>query len=167
MNRRLHWILLLSVLIAAMLACSKKEEEAPAPAPPPAAAPAPQVGAEHAKDEAHQGVVETHEAMKESHEGMKEAHEGMKEMHEGAMASMETGKAVYEKSCAACHDTGVSGAPKLGDKAAWAPHIAEGLDHLVEVAIKGEGAMPAKGGNPALTDEEIRAAVTYMLDQSR
>lgn len=161
MNRRLQWILLPSLLITAMLACGKKEE-APAPvqAPPPTAAPAPTAGMEHAKEAAHQGMEKTHEAMKEAHEGMKEA-------HEGAMTAMASGKEIYEKNCASCHGTGVAGAPKVGDKAAWAGHLAEGIDHLVEVAIKGEGAMPAKGGNPALSDEEVRAAVTYMLDQSR
>jgi len=161
MNHRLQWVLLLSLLLVAMLACSKQEEApAPTPAPPPAPATAPQAGMEHAKEQAHQGMEQTHEAMKD-------AHEGMKEMHEGSMAAMEIGKAIYEKTCAACHASGVAGARKVGDKAVWAPHIVEGIDHLLEVAIKGEGAMPPKGGDPALSDEEIRAAVTYMLDQSR
>jgi len=162
MNRRLQLILLLSLIVMAMLSCSKKEEP-----PTPAVAPAPTAGMEHAKEAAHEGMDKTHEAMKEAHEGMKEAHEGVKEVHEGAMATMEIGKAIYEKNCASCHASGVAGAPKVGDKAAWAPHIVEGIDHLVGVALKGEGAMPPKGGNPDLTDQEIRAAVTYMLDQSR
>jgi len=167
MNRRLQLILSLTLVIMAMLACSKKEEApAPAQAPSPAVAPAPTAGMEHAKEAAHEGMEKTHEAMKEAHEGMKEAHEGMKEAHEGAMATMEVGQAVYEKNCAACHATGVAGAPKIGDKAAWAGHLAEGIDHLTEVAIKGEGAMPPKGGNPDLSDEEVRAAVSYMLEQS-
>jgi cytochrome c5 len=83
------------------------------------------------------------------------------------MAAMQMGKAVYEKTCAACHATGVAGAPKVGDKAAWAEHLAEGTEHLVQVAIKGEGAMPPKGGNPALSEEEVRAAVNYMIELSR
>ena len=64
-------------------------------------------------------------------------------------------------------DTGVAGAPKLGDKAAWAPHIEEGIDHVVEAAIKGEGAMPPRGGDPSLSDAEVRATVSYMLEQAR
>jgi cytochrome c5 len=91
----------------------------------------------------------------------------MKQVYEGTMAGMKMGKAVYEKTCSACHATGVAGAPKVGDKAAWAEHIAEGIEHLVQVALKGEGAMPPKGGNPALSEEEVRAAVNYMIEQSR
>ena len=78
-----------------------------------------------------------------------------------------TGEQVYKKSCFACHDTGVLQAPKLGDKAAWAPRIAEGMDELFHVALHGEGQMPAKGGDPSLSDEEIKAAVTYMVEKSK
>jgi cytochrome c5 len=73
------------------------------------------------------------------------------------------GKAVYDKTCTACHSTGAAGAPKAGDKAAWAPRIAGGKDHLYQDAIKGKGAMPPKGGNPALSDAEVKAAVDYIL----
>jgi len=158
------WIVAAAAVLSLVAAGCSKEE---APTPPPAPQQAPTAGMEHAKEAAHQGVEQTHEAMKETHAAMKEAHEGVKESHQSAMADMESGKAVYEKNCAACHATGVAGAPKTGDKTAWAGHLAEGIDHLVEVAMKGEGAMPAKGGNPDLSEEEIRAAVTYMLDQSR
>jgi cytochrome c5 len=72
------------------------------------------------------------------------------------------GAAVYNKACVACHAAGVAGAPKFGDKAQWAPRIATGLDSMVNNALKGKGAMPAKGGNPALKDAEIKAAVEYM-----
>lgn len=91
--------------------------------------------------------------------------------HAGTMESRQidaaVGQAVYEKTCSLCHATGLAGAPKFGDKEAWAPHIREGLDHLAQIAINGEGAMPPRGGNPALTDEEIRAAVSYMMENSR
>jgi cytochrome c5 len=76
------------------------------------------------------------------------------------------GKAVYEKSCAVCHKAGIAGAPKTGDKAAWAPLNAKGVDELTAVAISGKGAMPAKGGNASLSDDEVRAAVQYMVDES-
>lgn len=82
-------------------------------------------------------------------------------------ATLATGKAVYDKSCASCHASGVMGAPKTGDKAAWKAHIALGSKHLDEVAIKGFGKMPPKGGNMALSDAEVRAAVVYMVEQSR
>ena len=80
-----------------------------------------------------------------------------------------TGEQVYHKTCHACHDNGIAGAPKLGDKQAWADHLAEegGVEHLYQRAIEGEGAMPPKGGNGALTDEEVKAAVDYMLEKSK
>ena len=62
----------------------------------------------------------------------------------------------------ACHASGVAGAPKFGDKAAWAPRIQTGLDALTTSAIKGKGAMPPKGGTAA-PDAEIKAVVAYMV----
>lgn len=81
---------------------------------------------------------------------------------EGA-ASLAEGKALYSRVCFACHQTGVAGAPKFGDKAAWAPRIATGMDTLYAAALHGKGAMPAKGGQPATPDAEIKAAVNYMV----
>ena len=77
------------------------------------------------------------------------------------------GKAVYDKVCVACHQISVANSPKLGDKAAWAPRIQTGVDSLMQSVIKGKGAMPPKAGNPALTDAEIRAAVEFMVSQSK
>lgn len=86
----------------------------------------------------------------------------------GAMAQ---GKKVYEASCKACHGSGIAGAPKVGDKAAWSGRIAEGMETLENHAIQGftgkTGAMPAKGGNAALSDDEVKAAVQYMVEQSK
>ena len=73
------------------------------------------------------------------------------------------GKEIYNQSCAMCHAAGLANAPKLGDKAAWEPRLKAGKDGLVQSALKGKGAMPAKGGNPKLTDEQIGAAVDFML----
>ncbi len=72
------------------------------------------------------------------------------------------GKKVYDMACVACHASGVAGAPKFGDKAAWAPRLATGLDALTTSVIKGKGAMPPKGGNASIPDADIRAAVEYM-----
>lgn len=80
-----------------------------------------------------------------------------------SVASAADGKAVYEKTCVACHAAGVANAPKLGDKAAWAPRTAGGKAAMVASVKAGKGAMPPKAGNAALTDEEIGAAVDYML----
>ena len=84
----------------------------------------------------------------------------------GAAAGSRTGEQVYKAVCTTCHQTGVAGAPKIGDKAAWAPHIKEGLSEMVADAIKGVRAMPPRGGDPSLTDEEVARAVVYMSNQS-
>ena len=73
------------------------------------------------------------------------------------------GKPTYDSACAVCHGAGVAGAPKLGDKGAWAPRIATGKPALYNAALKGKGAMPPKGGNTALSDDAVKAAVDYML----
>jgi len=72
------------------------------------------------------------------------------------------GKKIYETTCIVCHGTGAAGAPKAGDKAAWAPHLKEGMDALYANALKGKNAMPPKGGNAALSDADLRAAVDYL-----
>ena len=81
------------------------------------------------------------------------------------------GKQVYQDGCVACHDAGIAGAPKLGDKGQWAKRIAKGLDTLYASAVNGvtgsAGAMPAKGGNPALSNAEVKAAVDYMVAQTK
>lgn len=77
------------------------------------------------------------------------------------------GKAVYTQICRACHAIGVAGAPILGDRQAWAPRLPAGLDALQQSALRGKGGMPPKGGNPGLTDSQVRAAVEYMVSQSR
>jgi cytochrome c5 len=77
------------------------------------------------------------------------------------------GETLYNQICFACHNTGAAGAPKLGDKAAWEPRIAAGMDVLMNSAINGKNAMPAKGGNPGLSDDSIEVIVEYMVDQSQ
>lgn len=82
-----------------------------------------------------------------------------------------SGKDTYTTACFACHGTGAAGAPKLGDKAAWSARIAQGMGVLAEHAIKGfqgsKGFMPAKGGNAALSDTAVTAAVEYMVAESK
>jgi len=77
------------------------------------------------------------------------------------------GKKVYDSTCTACHAAGIANAPKLGDKAAWAPRIKQGMDALVQSSIKGKGAMPPKGGNASLSDADLRAAIEYMVSQAK
>jgi cytochrome c5 len=80
--------------------------------------------------------------------------------------ALKTGEEVYMAVCTACHGTGVAGAPKMGDAAAWGKRIAEGQKKLVADAIKGIRGMPAKGGNPDLSDYEFERAVVYMTNKS-
>ncbi|GGY04205.1 cytochrome [Litchfieldella qijiaojingensis] len=84
-----------------------------------------------------------------------------------AAASDIDGKAIYGQVCMACHDTGAAGAPKLGDSEAWAPRIEKGKEELYSSAINGIGAMPPKGGNTSLSDEEVQAVVDYMVEQTQ
>lgn len=82
------------------------------------------------------------------------------------------GKAIFDHLCTSCHTSGVAGAPKVGNKAMWAPRIAEGMDTLFKHATDGYHGpdgnfMPPKGGNPALNEAQIKAAVTWMVDQSK
>jgi len=85
-------------------------------------------------------------------------------------AESAAGQGVYMNFCASCHASGIAGAPKTGDAAVWAARLQQGREVLVEHAVKGyqgkSGFMPAKGGNSALTDAEVTAAVDYMLAQS-
>lgn len=77
-----------------------------------------------------------------------------------------TGEQVYKAVCAGCHDAGAAGAPKFADAAAWSAPIATGLQSMIASVVKGKGAMPAKGGNPALDDFEIARAVVYMANSA-
>lgn len=88
-----------------------------------------------------------------------------------AEVDLETGKWIYERTCMACHAMGVAGAPKLGDARVWSERLSRGMDSLVKNAIEGYrgalGVMPARGGRPELTEDEVRAAVHYMVEESR
>jgi cytochrome c5 len=101
------------------------------------------------------------------------APEGKEETMEYAaeVTGGETGEETYALKCVTCHATGISGAPILGDKAAWEARIARGMATLYSHTINGfegaSGVMPAKGGFPELTDEQVKAAVDYMVEKSR
>lgn len=90
---------------------------------------------------------------------------------EPVVAENVLGKSVFNKTCALCHAAGVAGAPKPGDTADWGPRIAQGNDLLYKHAMEGftgaKGMMPARGGNAALTDDEVKAAVDYMVGLSK
>lgn len=80
-------------------------------------------------------------------------------------AALKTGEQVYQGQCAACHNVGAAGAPKLGDAAAWAPRIKTGYEALLNSALKGKGAMAAQGGGD-YSDFEIARSVVYMANQA-
>ena len=80
-----------------------------------------------------------------------------------AEADAGKGKSVYDSACTVCHAAGVAGAPKAGDKAAWAPRMKTGMDALYASSLKGKNAMPPKGGNLSLADADVKAAVDYLL----
>jgi cytochrome c5 len=180
--------LLLALSAATLLGCGKSEETA-APAAPPPAAEAPQVGtAPAATPEPAAPAVETPlpeaapakqpEAPLEppvaaSKPAAAPATSAPAAKAAGAAApgapspDLARGQQIYRQACAFCHDKGVAGAPKTGDAAAWSPRLAQGMDTLYTVSLRGKGAMPAKGGNPSLADADVKAAVDYMVAQSR
>lgn len=77
------------------------------------------------------------------------------------------GEGVYKTACSACHTAGIAGAPKTGDKSGWAARVAKGKPMLYDHALKGFNAMPAKGGNAALSDADVKAAVDYLVAQAK
>ena len=83
-----------------------------------------------------------------------------------AAAAANAVPALYTQVCSVCHGAGIAGAPKLGDKAAWAPRLAQGIDGLTANAIKGKNAMPPRGGSQG-SDADIKAVVTYMVNAAK
>ncbi len=148
-NRTLFSMALLALLVA----CGKREPPPPpAPTTPPAAtAPAPAAPAPAAPQAAAPAPQAT--------------------AAPAPAGDLAKGEEVYKKTCFMCHGSGAAGAPKFGVKADWAPHIAKGKPTLYEHAIKGftgtKGTMPPKGANPSLSDDDVKAAVDYMVSKSQ
>ena len=82
-------------------------------------------------------------------------------------ADLAKGEKVYSANCLSCHGAGVLGAPKFADAAAWAPRVAKGMETLYGSAINGFKMMPPRGGNAVLKDDEMKAAVDYMVSKAR
>lgn len=148
-------------------------EPAPAPAPvvEPEAAPEVEMVESPTTEAPAEAMAESGETYPEKlvesmDESAAEINQDIAELSE-AVAEEEpvNGQEVYAGLCFSCHDTGLMDSPKLGDQAAWAPRVAQGKETLYQSAINGKNMMPPKGGNPALTDEQIKATVDYMISQ--
>ncbi|MDH3981172.1 MAG: c-type cytochrome [Gammaproteobacteria bacterium] len=141
-QRRRFGVLALTPALALLMllgtGCSEKETTAPQDA---AQAPAPQI----AEPEA-QPPVEPQAAADKP-------------------AATVDGQKIYQASCQVCHTAGVAGAPKLGDKDAWVARIAKGNDALLSSVVKGLNAMPPKGACMGCSEDELRAAMEYMVEQ--
>lgn len=156
----------LAISLAALLAaCGDKEAETPesaAPAPE-ASAPAPEATAPEAA--APEAAAPEAAPAPDAGAGAAAPAEGV------AVAAGDVGKKVFGNVCSMCHAAGVAGAPKPGDKADWGPRIAQGNDVLYKHAIEGftgkKGMMPARGGSTTLSDDEVKAAVDFMVAQSK
>jgi cytochrome c5 len=162
---------------ASLLACGKSEDT-PAPAAPSPAVEAAQVEtAPAAVPEPVAPVVEPPSApLPEAAQSAAasqpaEAAPAAKPTGEAAPGTpspdLAHGQQIYRQACAFCHDKGVAASPKIGDAAAWSPRLAQGMDVLYASALHGKRAMPAKGGNPSLADADVKAAVDYLVAQSR
>lgn len=92
--------------------------------------------------------------------------EGFTLVDANAPRVLQAGSAVYAATCAACHDSGMAGAPKTGDNGAWGARLAQGYDTILKHAIEGIRAMPAKGGNPDLDNLEVERALVFMTNKS-
>ncbi|MDT3706436.1 MAG: c-type cytochrome [Thiobacillus sp.] len=150
--------LVLAVSLAALLsACGKEESAAPEAPAPEAAAPAPEAAAPTPEAPAPEAAAPAPEA-------------AVADAAAPAVAAAD-GKKVFGNVCSMCHAAGVAGAPKPGDKADWGPRIAQGKDMLYKHALEGftgaKGTMPARGGSTTLKDEEVKAAVDYMVSLSQ
>ena len=75
------------------------------------------------------------------------------------------GKSIYDRVCYKCHRSGIDGAPKAGNKEEWAPRVAKGKEELLKSVIEGKGEMPPRAKKPELTDDELKAAIDYLLEK--
>jgi cytochrome c5 len=130
------------------------------------------VGAKHARQHIDTALAERIKPIGEVNIGQApNSGGGMNLIATANAAGEDKGKATYESTCVACHGAGIAGAPKFGDAAAWKDRIAQGKPKLYEHALKGfqgkAGVMPPKGGNTALPDADVKAAVDYMVSKAK
>ncbi|MCG3201998.1 MAG: hypothetical protein NFCOHLIN_01870 [Gammaproteobacteria bacterium] len=176
-NVRVLWIAAVAAVLA-LGGCGKKEEAAQAPAEsaaaPAAEAPAAPAEAAPAAETAPAEAAAPAAEAPAAEAAPAEAAAPAAEAPAAATAAADSGgkgKQIYDTVCMACHAGGIAGAPKFGDKAAWEPRIAQGMDLLHEHSIKGytgkTGMMPPKGGRTDLPDADVMAAVDYMVSAAK
>jgi len=157
-------IIIFAICCAMTLTACSKDEPATTPKPEvqtaPKAAPVVKKAVDEAKQVAKQ-VTEKAEKVVEQVEGKVQV------AVQQVKSTLSSGQAIYTKSCLQCHKLGIAGAPKVGDKSAWASRIAGGEDNMLNNAINGIGNMPPKGGASKLSDKDIKAAIEYMVEKSR
>jgi len=151
-------------------AAPSSSSPAPAPAPATAAAPAPAPAPEAAPAAAGSPSTAASSASGSGGSSSSSASGGSPTASASASGGG-NGEAIYGQTCVACHGAGVAGAPKIGDKADWGPRIAQGKDTLYTHALQGfqgkKGVMPPKGGNTALADADVKAAVDFMASKAQ
>lgn len=152
MDRRWKWVVVLSLLAMVVWACTKGEDETSPEQETRESAPT------------GQNSDATRNASEQQVSVDKSAENGMPE------DDLDKGEGVYRQSCASCHDQGIAGAPRLTDTADWQERLQKGMETLNDNAINGyqgeTGVMPPKGGNPSLSDDEVEAAVAYMIAEA-
>ncbi len=158
---------LLPILLVALLAaaCSKKEEAPAASAPAASTPPAASAPAEPAPAPAPAPAASAPEASAPAASAPAASGAPAASASAGG-GDLALGEKVFNANCVSCHGAGVLGAPKFGDKAAWGPRIAQGKDTLYTHALNGFKMMPPRGGNAALKDEEVKAAIDYMVSKA-
>ncbi len=119
------------------------------------------------RDEKETGTnTRLEEKIKENIAPVGQVNVGSAPVQTAAPAAARTGDQIYNSTCVACHGTGAAGAPKVGDKAAWQPRAAQGIDTLLNHATNGLRAMPPKGTCADCSEEELKGAIEYMLQQT-
>ncbi|AKJ32062.1 c-type cytochrome [Caldimonas brevitalea] len=144
-----------------------EEPKAPAAAPTAEAAPTTATTATGSTPQDNQAAQNAAAAVAAANMGTQAAASAPVTSAAAAPAAAAAVPALYAQACQVCHGAGVAGAPKVGDKAGWAPRLAQGLDALTASAIKGKGAMPPKGGAMSASDADIKEVVTYMVNASK
>ncbi|EGY59911.1 hypothetical protein HMPREF1028_01660 [Neisseria sp. GT4A_CT1] len=157
----------LHIMTAYVWGLSNKDGKAPVKKAEPAPAPAPASAAASSADASSASAPAQAEKAASAADAKAAAPAEAKPVEKADASSAKVdGKAVFEANCKMCHGGTIPGAPGIGKKDEWAPRIKQGKDTLHKHALEGFNSMPAKGGNTSLSDDEVKAAVDYMANQS-